>query len=74
MEGGIEFKGDMRELYLSNLWSHLASRVLLRLAEFKATNFIVLAENLQTIPWQTIIKPASTVAIRGNFTGVIYEL
>lgn len=65
MAGGIEFKGQLRDLYLTNLWSHIASRVLLRLSEFKATNFTALEKHAALISWSKYLKPGSKIAIRG---------
>jgi putative N6-adenine-specific DNA methylase len=51
VRGGVTFSGRLADLYRANLHLHSAGRILLRLADFKATNFDQLTLKLGTIPW-----------------------
>ena len=59
MNGGIEFSGGLRELYLANLWLRTASRVLVRVGDFNARDFPSLFKQLVRLPWGRFIKPGS---------------
>lgn len=51
VSGVIEFKANNRQLYAANLWLRTASRVLIRLATFRATDFAHLQERASEIDW-----------------------
>jgi putative N6-adenine-specific DNA methylase len=55
--GGVEFKGRLHECYAANLLLRIPNRILMRIAEFKATNFRQLAKKLFDIPWELFINP-----------------
>jgi len=50
--GGIEFRASQAELYRVNLHSRVASRVLVRIAEFPATSFAELERRLKRVNWE----------------------
>lgn len=50
--GKVEFTTDERGLCLANVWLRSADRVYLKLAEFKATTFTELFDNIGNIPWE----------------------
>lgn len=58
-KGGIHFEGRLRDCYIANLYLRSANRVLMRIAEFKATNFLQLEKKLSTFPWELYL-PVST--------------
>ncbi|NOY12378.1 MAG: class I SAM-dependent RNA methyltransferase [Deltaproteobacteria bacterium] len=62
--GGVEFSGDLRELYLANLWLRSASRVLVRVGEVTARDFPTLFKRLLRLPWGRFVKPGSSCKIR----------
>lgn len=62
--GGVEFSGSLRDLYLANLWSRTASRILLRCGEFPARDFPTLYRRLVRLPWGRFIKPGTTCEVR----------
>jgi putative N6-adenine-specific DNA methylase len=51
IRGGVVFSGRLSDLYRANLYLHSTGRILLRLADFKATNFIQLRRRLMVLPW-----------------------
>jgi putative N6-adenine-specific DNA methylase len=55
--GGVEFKGRLQDCYAANLLLRIPSRILMRIAEFKVTNFRQLEKKLSHIPWELFIHP-----------------
>jgi putative N6-adenine-specific DNA methylase len=62
MPGGIEFKGRLSDCYAANLLLRTSNRILMRIAEFKVTNFRQLDKKLFNIPWELFINPSVTRA------------
>ncbi len=62
--GGLQFRGGLRELYLINLWSRTASRVLVRLGEFTARDFPALYQKLSKQPWGRFVRPGQDCNIK----------
>ena len=54
VRGGVEFKGRLHDCYLANLNLRTANRILMRIGEFKATNFRQLSKNIENFPSQLI--------------------
>ena len=63
-EGGLEFQGNLRDLYRANLWLRTASRVLVRLGEFYAAAFPELRRKASRLPWERYLAPGQPVALR----------
>jgi putative N6-adenine-specific DNA methylase len=61
--GGVEYVGRLIDCYRSNLHSRIATRVLMRIAEFKATGFGELEKKAARIPWELFFQPGNTVEI-----------
>ena len=64
VEGGVEWTGDIASVMRANLWLRTASRVLVRVAEFRAKAFFELELNAKKIPWATYLAPGARVAFR----------
>ncbi len=64
--GGVEFQGDLRELYLTNLWLRSSSRILVRLCSFKAKHFGELVRKAQKCPWEEFITKEIPLKIRAT--------
>lgn len=62
--GGVAFRAGARELYQANLHLRVASRILVRVAEFRATAFWELEKRARAIPWDEWVAPARAVAFR----------
>lgn len=61
VEGGVEFNGEIRDLYLANLHLRTASRVLLRLGEFSALSFQELRRKAARLEWSEFLVPGQTL-------------
>lgn len=64
--GGVAFSATSEQLYDANLRLRTASRVVIRLAEFKATGFAELERLARRLPWETIVGRGA--AVRLNVT------
>jgi len=49
--GGVEWTGDLHDLYAANLHLRTASRVLVRVARFRARSFIEMERHVRRIDW-----------------------
>lgn len=63
---GVEFEGSLETAYRACLWSRLANRILLPLAEFAAADPDALYEGCQAIDWSTHMSPSGTLAVDTN--------
>ena len=61
--GGAEFEGSLEQAYMVCLWSRLANRLLLPLAEFDAPTPEALYEGVRSIDWSTHLDVHSTLAV-----------
>ena len=50
-DGGVSWNGDARSLMRANLWLRTASRVIVRVARFRATHFFELEKRAKKIEW-----------------------
>jgi putative N6-adenine-specific DNA methylase len=55
--GGVEYKGRLYDCYRANLFLRSAGRILMRIHQFKATNFRQLEKNVVGIPWELYLPP-----------------
>ena len=60
---GVHFAGSLETAYRACLWSRLASRVLLPLAEFEAADEAALYAGVQTIDWSQHLAAHGTLAV-----------
>jgi 23S rRNA (guanine2445-N2)-methyltransferase / 23S rRNA (guanine2069-N7)-methyltransferase len=67
MNGGVSFDGSLEQGYKVCLWSRFASRVLLKLSEFKVLNSLDLYLGCSNIPWEEHFDINSTFSI--DFSG-----
>ncbi|GBC63345.1 RNA methyltransferase [Desulfonema ishimotonii] len=63
MSGGVGFRGRLHDCYLANLSLRTASRILMRIATFRATNFKQLDQKLVDLPWELWLKPGQVLQI-----------
>lgn len=56
-DGGIAWDGDARSLMRANLWLRTASRVIVRVAAFRATEFHELERAAKRIDWKRFLGP-----------------
>ncbi|TVQ09123.1 MAG: RNA methyltransferase [Leptolyngbya sp. DLM2.Bin27] len=60
---GVAFEGDLALLYRVNLWSRLAFRVLVKLAEVPCRDAEDLYQGIQSIDWRPYLTPDLTFAV-----------
>jgi 23S rRNA (guanine2445-N2)-methyltransferase / 23S rRNA (guanine2069-N7)-methyltransferase len=65
--GGVRFRGSIETGYRACLWSRVASRILLELAEFEAPDEAAFYRAVTACDWAVHIDPARTIAC--EFTG-----
>jgi putative N6-adenine-specific DNA methylase len=63
-EGGVTWSGDSGLLAAANLWLRTASRVLVRVAEFRAKTFFELERSARKIDWERFVVPGGGVRFR----------
>jgi putative N6-adenine-specific DNA methylase len=61
---GVAFSATASVLYAANLWLRTASRVVIRVAQFHASEFHELQRRAGRIPWERFVAPSSTVHVR----------
>lgn len=62
--GGVAFCAILRDLYRVNLWSRVASRVLVRLAEFRCRDFPELYRQALQLPWGRYLRAGQPFQVR----------
>jgi putative N6-adenine-specific DNA methylase len=63
-DGGVTFAGDSGSVAAANLWLRTASRVLVRVAEFRAKTFFELERSARKLDWQRFVAPGGGVRFR----------
>ena len=61
---GVAFTATAAELFTANLWSRVASRIIVRIATFTARDFATLEKRAKAIDWALVIAPSSAVRLR----------
>lgn len=64
--GKISFVGDERDIARCNLWLRTADRVLLKMAEFKATSFEELFQGTLEVEWERFIPENGKMHVVGK--------
>jgi putative N6-adenine-specific DNA methylase len=57
VEGGVELAGPLSVGMAANLWSRIATRVVVRLGEVRAREFAPLRRALAKLPWARFVPP-----------------
>jgi 23S rRNA (guanine2445-N2)-methyltransferase / 23S rRNA (guanine2069-N7)-methyltransferase len=66
--GGVHFSGDLETAYRACLWSRLANRILLPLADFAAPSTDALYQSVKAINWSEHLSAEQTIAVETNLT------
>lgn len=66
MPGGVEFDGDLRMLYVVNLWLRSAQRVLVRLDGFFVVHLAKLRKKLDQVPFESFLNPHVPIEVRAT--------
>ena len=70
--GGVQFSGTLEDGYRACLWSRVASRVLVVVAEVDARDAETLYQGVVDLPWEQHFTPGATMAV--DFVGTSDEL
>ena len=62
--GGVEWNGSESSVAIANLWSRIASRVVVRIGEFSARTFFELERHAKKVEWQKYLGPDTAVQFR----------
>jgi putative N6-adenine-specific DNA methylase len=62
--GGVIFHARLMDACLANLWLRSPSRILMRLARFRATHFTLLEKKLADIDWDLFLPAGADPAIQ----------
>jgi putative N6-adenine-specific DNA methylase len=62
--GGVSFDADLAGLYAANLHLRTASRVVRRVATFRASTFHELERRARRVPWASFLVPGRAAAFR----------
>lgn len=63
-EAGVAFTATHAQLLAANLWLRVASRLVVRLAEFEARDFATLEKQAQRVPWSRVMTRGALVKLR----------
>lgn len=66
--GGVELRGDSATLYRANLHLRTATRVLVRLGQFRATDFASLRAQAAVLPWERVARRGSVIRVDVSVT------
>lgn len=66
MPGGVEFTGELAEVYRANLRLRTAGRVLVRLGSFHAEEFWELEKRAEKLEWERFLSPGQAVLVRAT--------
>lgn len=61
---GVAFQADFRTIALANLWLRTASRIVIRLGEFKAQGFQDLEKGAAKLAWQQVLRAGQPIGLR----------
>jgi putative N6-adenine-specific DNA methylase len=62
--GGASWQGSLESVFRANLWLRTASRVIVRVGEFRARTFWELERHARKLPWQDFVRPGAAVRFR----------
>ncbi len=66
VEGGVELKGGWPEIWRANLTLRGATRVLVRIAQFRAMHLAQLDKRARKVAWGEFLRPDQPVAIEAS--------
>ncbi|MDQ6612558.1 MAG: class I SAM-dependent RNA methyltransferase [Gemmatimonadota bacterium] len=64
VDAGVSFAATPRDLARANVWLRTATRVIVRLAKFEATDFATLERKAKTVPWSRVLRKGAVVQTR----------
>ena len=64
--GGAEFEGSFEDAFTANLWLRTCDRIMLVMAQFKATTFEELFQGVKAIEWEKFLPEDARFPIRAK--------
>ena len=61
VSGGVRFNGRLSDGYIANLVLRIPNRILMRVTEFKATNFRQLEKKVSGVAWELYFSPLADI-------------
>ncbi len=65
-DGRVTFEGDFEAIALANVNLRCGERVLIKLAQFKATTFEELFQGVKSVEWENFIQKDCAFPVKGN--------
>lgn len=65
-DGRVTFEGDFEAIALANVNLRCGERVLIKMAQFKATTFDELFEGVRAVEWENFIQKDCAFPVKGN--------
>ena len=62
--GGVAWRGSSSTVAMTNLWSRIATRIVVRIGQFRARTFFELERHAKKIEWERYVTPGSAVRFR----------
>jgi putative N6-adenine-specific DNA methylase len=62
--GGVAWAGSLESVGVANLWLRTASRVVVRVGDFRARTFWELERRARRLPWSRFVAPGTPVGFR----------
>lgn len=62
--GGVAWRGSSSTIAMANLWSRIATRVVVRIGSFRARTFFELERHAKKIEWDRYVTPGSAIRFR----------
>jgi putative N6-adenine-specific DNA methylase len=62
--GGVSWRGSSSTIALANLWSRIATRVVVRIGTFRARTFFELERHAKKIEWERYVTSGSAIRFR----------
>jgi len=62
--GGVSWRGSSSTIALANLWSRIATRVVIRIGNFRARTFFELERHAKRIEWERFATAGSVIRFR----------
>ncbi len=69
LHGGVEFTGRLDQCYRANIECRTATRILMRVAEFRARRFSKLRDLAGRLPWELYLSPGTPVSFNVSSRG-----
>jgi len=62
----VEFKGEEKDICITNIWLRSADRVFIKMGEFEALTFDELFEKTKALPWEDILPENACFPVLGK--------